>query len=122
VTSPFRNLREIAPQQLGPGYLARAVHGARVTFAVVEVAPHAELPEHSHGNEQLGIVLEGSVSFRIGEEERTIAAGGTWTIPPEVPHRVIGGEEGAVVLDVFAPAREEWKQLAAGAPCAPGWP
>ena len=67
--SAFHDLAAIPPQQLSPGYLARAIHGTRLTVAVVEIEPHAELPEHCHENEQLGIVLRGSVSFRVGSEE-----------------------------------------------------
>jgi quercetin dioxygenase-like cupin family protein len=120
--SAFQDLAAIPAQQLSPGYLARAVHGNRVTFAVVEIEPHAELPEHSHENEQLGIVLRGSVTFRVGSEERTVEAGGTWSIPSHTPHFVKGGSEGAVVLDVFAPTREEWKHLDAIAAARPAWP
>src|SRR5438105_3692992 len=57
--SAFVDLAAIPAQQLSPGYLARVIHGSRVTFAVVEIEPNAELPEHSHENEQLGIVLRG---------------------------------------------------------------
>src|SRR5437588_10320495 len=105
----FGDLGAIPPRQLAPGYLARALHGRRVTFAVVEIEPNAELPEHSHENEQLGIVLRGSVRFRVGAEEQTLEAGGTWCIPPDTPHFVRGGPGGAVVADLFAPARTEWK-------------
>jgi quercetin dioxygenase-like cupin family protein len=83
--SAFQDLAAIPPQQLSPGYLARAVHGSRVTFAVVEIEPHTELPEHSHENEQFGIVLRGSVTFRVGNEEKTVEAGGTWRIPSGAP-------------------------------------
>jgi len=120
--SAFQNLAAIPPQRLGPGYLARAIHGSRVTFAVVEIEPHAELPEHSHENEQLGIVLRGAVTFRIGREERTLQSGDAWNIPSHTPHFVKAGPEGAVVLDIFAPTREEWKQLDAIAPASPSWP
>jgi quercetin dioxygenase-like cupin family protein len=120
--SAFQDLAAIPAQQLSPGYLARAIHGRRVTFAVVEIEPHAELPEHSHENEQLGIVLRGSVTFRVGNEERTVHAGGTWSIPSHTPHFVKGGAEGAVVLDIFAPTRDEWKHLDAIAPASPNWP
>jgi quercetin dioxygenase-like cupin family protein len=120
--SAFQDLDAIPAQQLSPGYLARAIHGSRVTFAVVEIEPHAELPEHSHENEQLGIVLRGSVTFRVGNEEKTVEAGGTWSIPTGTPHFVRGGADGAVVLDIFAPTREEWKHLGAIAPASPNWP
>ena len=120
--SAFQDLDAIPAQQLSPGYLARAIHGSRVTFAVVEIEPHAELPEHSHENEQLGIVLRGSVTFRVGNEEKTVEAGGTWSIPTGTPHFVRGGAQGAVVLDIFAPTREEWKRLDAIAAASPNWP
>jgi quercetin dioxygenase-like cupin family protein len=120
--SAFQDLGAIPAQQLSPGYIARAIHGTRVTLAVVEIQPHAELPEHSHENEQLGIVLRGSVSFRVGSEERTVQAGGTWTIPSHTPHFVKGGGDGAVVLDIFAPCRDEWKELDAIAAASPNWP
>ena len=80
--SPFDDLGAIAPQLLADGYLARAVHGEQPTLAVVEIEPGAALPEHSHANEQFGIVLEGSVVFRIGDEERTLERGGMWRIRP----------------------------------------
>ena len=120
--SAFQDLGAIPPQQLSPGYLARAIHGSRVTFAVVEIEPYAELPEHSHDNEQLGIVLRGSVTFRVGSEEKTVEPGGTWSISPRTPHSVRGGADGAVVLDIFAPTREEWQHLDAIAPARPNWP
>jgi quercetin dioxygenase-like cupin family protein len=118
----FQDLAAIPAQQLSPGYLARAIHGSRVTFAVIEIEPDAELPEHSHENEQLGIVLRGSVTFRVGSEQKDVRAGGTWSIPSRAPHSVRGGPEGAVVLDLFAPTREEWKQLDAIAAPPPSWP
>ena len=120
--SAFQDLAAVPAQQLSPGYLARAIHGSRVTFAVVEIEPHAELPEHSHENEQLGIVLSGSVTFRVGSEEKAVHAGGTWSIPSHTPHSVKGGAEGAVVLDIFAPTREEWKELDATTASVPRWP
>jgi quercetin dioxygenase-like cupin family protein len=120
--SAFQGLAAIPAQQLSPGYLARVVHGSRVTFAVVEIEPHAELPEHSHENEQLGIVVRGTVTLRVDDEEETLHAGGTWNIPPRAPHFVRGGAHGAVVLDIFAPSRQEWRQLDAIAPARPNWP
>jgi len=56
--SAFDDLSAIPPQLLAEGYLARAVHGEQLTLAVVEVEPGAELPEHSHVNEQHGMVIE----------------------------------------------------------------
>ena len=104
----FDNLQSIRPQLLADGYLARAVHGERLTLAIVEIEPGAQLREHQHANEQFGMVITGSVVFRVADETQTLGPGGIWRIPSDTPHTVTGGKEGAVVIDVFSPAREDW--------------
>lgn len=116
------DLSKLEPFQVWDGVVARSVDGDRVGFAVVELEPSTVVPEHSHENEQLGIVLRGSVSFRVGEEIRDLEAGGTWRIPPNVPHEVHTGPEGAVVIDVFAPVRADWRELERLGARSPVWP
>lgn len=118
----FDDLHAIQPQVLSDGYLARVVHGERLTFAVVEAEPGAKLPEHRHDNEQFGMVIEGSVVFCVGDEEQMLNAGGIWRIPPGTPHKVTAGEAGAVVIDVFSPPRAEWTAHERLAPRKPSWP
>ena len=116
------DLDSVAPIRVWDGVIARAVEGERLSLAVVELEPSAAVPEHSHENEQLGIVLSGSVSFRVGSESRQLEAGGTWRIPANVPHEVHAGPEGAVVIDVFAPVRDDWRELEQLDPQPPLWP
>jgi quercetin dioxygenase-like cupin family protein len=120
--SAFDQLEAIAPQLLAEGYLARAVHGEHLTVAVVEIQPGAVLAEHQHVHEQLGMVIEGSVNFRVGDEVQTVQPGGIWRIPSETPHTVTGGKDGAVVVDIFSPARDDWTSREGLAPCDPQWP
>ena len=120
--SAFDELGAIPPQQLLAGYLVRGVHGEQVTLSVVEIEPDAELPEHQHANEQLGILIVGSLHFRIGDEERHVRPGEIWTIPGNTPHSANGGPEGAVVVEVFAPPRTDWNALPRLDPQRPRWP
>jgi len=120
--SPFAKLDEIAPHRIWGGVIARVVAGERATFVVVELESNAVVPEHVHDNEQLGVLAKGSMRFRIGDEERELEAGGTWQIPPNVPHEVTAGPNGAVVVEVFVPARAEWDALEREAASAPLWP
>ena len=92
---------------------ARRIEGERITFALVELAANAEVPEHRHENEQLGMVIEGRVTFTIEDETRELGPGGTWCIPSGAAHHVDVGPEGAVVIDVFAPTRCDWDALPA---------
>jgi quercetin dioxygenase-like cupin family protein len=120
--SAFDHLGDVAPQQLFDGFLARTIHGERLTLAIVEIDPDSSLPEHHHENEQLGMVLRGSMTFRIGDEERELVSGDTWRIPSNTPHSATAGSDGAIALDVFAPTRDDWKALDAEQPRPPLWP
>jgi quercetin dioxygenase-like cupin family protein len=120
--SAFDDLEAIPPIELFPGLAARAINGAQLTLAVVEIDPDAPLPEHHHANEQFGIVLTGSLVLRVGDEERELGPGSTWTIPSDVPHAGRGGTEGAVVIDVFSPPREDWRALESQPARPPRWP
>jgi quercetin dioxygenase-like cupin family protein len=104
------------------GVNARTIEGERCAFAIVELDPGAVVPEHSHEHEQLGMVITGSVRFRVGDETRELGPGGTWQIEPNAPHEVHAGGDGAVVLDVFAPARDDWASLERRHPETPRWP
>jgi quercetin dioxygenase-like cupin family protein len=102
------DLADMTPIQVWEGVVARRVQGEKLTLAVVELAADSVVPEHCHANEQVGLVIEGEVRFRIDGEERVLGPGGTWRILGDVPHEVHTGPEGAVVIDVFAPARDDW--------------
>ena len=95
----------------GDAVRARRVEGERITLALVELAPNAEVPGHQHEAEQLGMVVEGSVLFTVGDERRELGPGGTWRIPSEMHHQVTAGPRGATVIDIFAPPRADWDAL-----------
>jgi quercetin dioxygenase-like cupin family protein len=118
----FNDLRELAPRQIWDGVVARIVSGERLSLGIVELDPNAVVPEHRHEHEQLGMVITGSMTFRIADETRQLAPGETWTIPSNVPHEVTAGPEGAVVLDVFAPVRGDWVALEEAEPREARWP
>jgi quercetin dioxygenase-like cupin family protein len=118
----LQRLAELEPIAVWEGVRARRVVGERSMLAVVELEPNTMVPEHRHRHEQLGIVLYGSGTFRVGDETRDVEPGSTWRIPGDVPHEFHVGPEGAVVIDVFAPAREDWDDLPIDDSRAPLWP
>jgi quercetin dioxygenase-like cupin family protein len=120
--STFGSLRSIPPRRIWEGALARPVDGERVTVAVVELAPGVTVPEHHHEHEQVGFVLQGWLIFTVGQETARLGPGDTYRIPSRVPHRAVAGEEGAVVADVFAPVREDWRGLETVPASPPRWP
>ena len=120
--SAFDDAAALPPQQVWDGILSRSVHGERLTVAIVELDPGAIVGEHSHDHEQLGLVLRGSMRFRVGDEERELAPGGTWCIPSNVLHSATAGPDGASVIDVFAPTRDDWRELEQQEPRPGRWP
>ncbi len=120
--SAFRDLPGIPPLPIWDGIVARAVVGREMTLAIVELDPGAVAVEHAHRNEQLGLVLSGTMTFRIGDETREIGPGMTYDIPADVVHMATAGPDGCVVIDVFAPPRHDWEGLEPGEPRRPLWP
>ncbi len=121
-TQTFRPLAELRPYAVWDGVTARVVNGERMTLAAVDLKPGATVREHSHENEQLGFVIQGSMTFTIGGDKRELRAGDTYAIPSNVPHDAVAGPEGCTVVDVFAPVRADWEKLERPDPFPPDWP
>jgi len=120
--SSFGDMAASSPIRIWDGVLARTIEGRQLSAAVVELDAESVVREHRHENEQLGFVVSRSVTFRIGDETRELGPGQTWRIPPNAPHEVVAGPEGAVVVDVFAPARDDWQPLERLPVQSPRWP
>jgi quercetin dioxygenase-like cupin family protein len=121
-TQIFGALAEVRPYAIWNGATARVVNGERMTLAAVDLGPNVAVPEHHHENEQLGFVIQGTVTFTIGGETRELRPGDTYAIPSHVPHHVVAGPEGCTVVDVFAPVRSDWEKLERPEPFPPDWP
>jgi unsaturated pyranuronate lyase len=122
LSNTFRPLAGLRPYHLREGVTARALKGERMTMAVVDLEPNSTVPLHSHENEQLGFILQGSMSFTVGGEKRELRAGDTYVIPRNVPHVAVAGSEGCTAVDVFAPVRADWEKLDRPDPFPPDWP
>jgi quercetin dioxygenase-like cupin family protein len=118
----FDDVEGVAPQRIWDGIAARTVHGERITMAVVELDPDSVVPEHRHENEQLGVVLAGTLVFRIGDESRELGPGALYRIPADTLHAVETGPDGAVVVDIFSPVRDDWIPIEREAARRPRWP
>jgi len=117
--SAFSEIGELDVLQIWGGVTGRAVAGAQATLAAIELEPDAHVPEHRHPNEQTGLLLRGSLRFRIGEEAKDLRPGAMWVIPGDVPHEVEAGPEGAFLVELFSPPRADWAGLERLPPAAP---
>lgn len=88
----------------------KLVTGEKMMIAHVHLKKGDDVPRHSHHNEQLTYILEGTLRLWFGdadEREITVHAGEVIVIPPHVPHRALALED-TLDVDVFSPPREDW--------------
>ena len=106
---PFVNTDELPRLELFPKALSAIIHGEQLMLSFLELSPGCEIPEHSHPHEQAGLVLSGSLRFRIGYEERVAGPGDAFIIPGNVVHwGIVEGDEVVKVLDIFSPPRQDY--------------
>ena len=98
---------ETEVEQLSAGIGRQMLNGEAMTLARITLKAGAVVPEHRHDNEQIASVLSGRLRFVIGDEEREVGGGESVLVPGGVPHRVEALDD-SIVLDAFAPRREDW--------------
>ena len=106
----INNMEQGIPRKLGEGLSTRIFPGDQAMLSVVRIAPHSTGTLHSHPQEQWGVLLEGELVRIQGGEEVAMKAGDFWRTPGGVEHSVRTGDAGAVVLDFFAPPRDEYRK------------
>ena len=97
----------VEKEQLSPTFARQVIHGGTMTVARVYLRKGCSVPEHSHHNEQISMMEQGSLKFTIAGQELVLTAGQVLRIPPHVPHSAEALED-CVATDLFSPPREDW--------------
>ena len=101
-------------RELTEGITAQIFPGEQAMISVVRVEPYAEGKIHSHVEEQWGYLVEGSIKRIQDGDIFEVSKGHFWRTPSNVPHGVIGGPNGAVILDIFSPPRSDYLKSGKG--------
>ena len=99
---------EVPPFSPAPGIQVQPVIGESLMTCWIAMEPGAVVAEHSHPNEQLGVVVEGSVSITAEGETREMVVGDAYVVPKDLAHRGVAGANGVVLVETFVPIREEY--------------
>lgn len=99
---------ECSTHTIFPGVTIHTTAGKEAMLSLVEFEPEAIVEPHRHPHEQLGMLIEGELTFTIGDEVRTLRPGDMWRIPGGVVHSAVAGPMKVVALDVFHPVRQDY--------------
>lgn len=102
---------EIVPFSPAPGITVQPVIGESLMTCWIDIGPGEVVPQHSHVNEQCGVVVEGSVTITAAGEARTLVMGDAYVVTPNLEHRAVAGPEGVVLVETFVPVREDYRRL-----------
>lgn len=118
----FLHFDHLPPFVMAPGVTGRALFGEQAMINLVELGPGALVASHSHPHEQLGLILRGQMVLVVDGVEHPLGPMEAYALPGGIEHSGRGGPDGATVLDVFRPIREEYRSSAgsAGAARVPG--
>ena len=101
------NWEKIEKEQLNPLSGRQVIHSETMTVARMHLQKGCLVPEHSHHNEQISMVEQGSLRFKVDGAERVVGAGESCPHPANIPHSVQALED-SVAVDLFSPPREDW--------------
>jgi len=99
--------KDVELEHLNPLLDRQMVHGENLMLARVLLKKGSVVPEHSHHNEQLTYILEGTLRFWIDGKVIDVHAGEVLCIPPHMAHKAEALED-TVDLDCFYPPRQDW--------------
>lgn len=74
-----------------------------------EVEPNSEFAMHSHESEQITLVLEGELFFRVDEREIKVQQGEVITLPSNVEHGAFTREKSVKAVDAWSPVMEKYR-------------
>jgi quercetin dioxygenase-like cupin family protein len=100
---------KVKPVEMLPGVYRRTMSysdRAMVTHFTLEQG--ATVPPHRHPHDQISFVVEGEAEFTLAGEKFTIRAGDSILSPGNVEHGAKAIRR-TVILDTFAPPREDYK-------------
>jgi len=101
---------DLPKERLSPLLERRLIWGERTMLSHVYLEQGCVVPLHSHDNEQLTYILEGTLRFWIGAdgaETIDVAAGEVLHLPSGVPHKAEALED-TLDVDIFSPPRQDW--------------
>jgi len=98
---------KVEREMLTPLFERQLIVGQQIMLARIVLRKGCVVPMHSHVNEQVSTILEGTLKFFIDDREVSVGPGEILTIPPSMPHKAEAITD-VLAIDVFTPPRADW--------------
>ena len=99
---------EVETEQLNPLLTRQFLSGSQAMLSRIVLTKGCMVPTHSHPNEQLAFVLQGSLRFILDDgTTHTVNSGEVLIIPGNLAHSAEALED-TINFDIFAPPRQDW--------------
>lgn len=105
------NLEDVSGTEFPAGRLTRVIIGPgskearNFVMGYVTIFPQGKVPLHSHKNEEVYTIIQGSGIMKVGKETQRVSAVSSIYIPSNVPHSLVNeGQEDLVMIFVYSPA------------------
>ena len=101
---------DLPKEMVKPDLHRRLISTERMMVSHVYLDEGCIVPKHSHENEQITYILEGTLRFWLGEDESEVvdvAAGEVLHLPSHLPHKA-EALEATLDVDIFCPPRADW--------------
>jgi unsaturated pyranuronate lyase len=103
-----RDWDSLPVETIADGIQRQMIWGEHLMVCRLCFGPRIVTAVHSHPHEQITLVERGRVLFTIDGIQRAASAGDVLHFPSGVSHGATILDEGAVLIDIFSPIREEF--------------
>jgi quercetin dioxygenase-like cupin family protein len=105
-----RPYEEIPITELVPGSLSHIVSGKNAQISFLVMKAHSVFELHSHPEEQIMIVVDGSCDEIIENKIYHVVKGDVIHLPSNIKHGAFIKDEDCKAIDIFCPVRSDYKK------------
>lgn len=105
----FYSNKDLTLKSTNPGAKMWGVALEKTLLTYFEVEPQSTFKAHSHESEQITLVLEGELFFKVDGEEFCVGPGEVIAIPSFEEHAAFTRERAVKAVDAWSPIMEQYK-------------
>ena len=106
----FHPKKTLVPQPIKKGTRMWSVALENTMFTYFEIEPDSRFELHSHVNEQITMVLEGELFFKLRDRIICVKKGEVIAIPSNTPHEAFTQNTSVIAVDAWSPVMEKYRQ------------